>query len=126
MKLLADIPIDVTLAPSQNPAKGIVDFRKLKEAFPPGGVINLRGNLTIGEILSNALRYVFVIAGLVLLFMLISGGFQMIVGAGDAKAKEGASKTITNAIVGFIILFVSYWLVQIIEIILGISILRWG
>jgi len=45
-------------------------------------------------------------------------------GANDPKAKESAGKSITNAVVGFFILFVSYWVIQIVEVVLGISILK--
>lgn len=102
-----------------------VDFESLKgSAFPVTGAIDLKGELTIGKIISNALDYIYVLAGLVLLAYLIIGGFQLMTGAADPKAQEGAKKTITNAIIGFIILFASYWLVQIIEVILGVSILK--
>lgn len=125
MKLLAGLPSPGLTIPPQSPTVGIVDFEKLRgSAFPTAGVIDLKTSLTIGEIISKSLIYLFVIAGLILLFMLIYGGFQMMLGATNPKTKESASQTITNAILGFIILFISYWLVQILEIILGISILK--
>jgi hypothetical protein len=102
----------------------VIDFEKLKATTFPAGSLPSMPNLTIGLIISKALTYLFVIAGLILLLFLIIGGFQLMIGAADPKAKEGASKTITNAILGFIILFVSYWLVQIVEVIFGISILK--
>lgn len=101
----------------------MIDFNKLRQAFPAGSLPAMP-DLTLGLIISRAVNYLFVIAGLILLLFLILGGFQLMIGAADPKAKEGASKTITNAIVGFIILFVSYWLVQIIEVVFGISILK--
>lgn len=117
MKFLADIPQEVTVPP------GSIDFNKLRGAFPTGS-LPARGDLTLGLIISNAFNYIFVIAGLLLLFLLISNGFSLMVGANEPKTKETAGKNITNAFVGFIILFVSYWLVQIIETVLGISILK--
>lgn len=107
-------------------ATPVIDFNNLRgSAFPTPGEINLmNSDLTLGEIITQALTYVYLFAGLILLFFLIKGGFQMMLGAADPKAKESASKTVTNALIGFFILFVSYWLVQIIEVVLGISILK--
>lgn len=107
---------------AQNP---VINFNDLQgSAFPTPGEINLKGNVSLGEIISKATNYVFIFAGILLLFLLISGGFQMMVGASNPKSQESASKTVTNAILGFLILFVSYWIVQIVETVLGISILK--
>lgn len=102
-----------------------IDFPAVRaSAFPTSGAISLGTDLSLGTIISKALDYVFIIAGLMLLFFLIAGGFKMMTGAADPKDQEGASKQITNALIGFFILFAAYWLVQIIEVILGISILK--
>jgi len=123
MTLIARVPTPELTIPPQNPTPGFINFYKLRLAFPHGSLLS-RSDLTIGEIISKALVYLFVIAGLIFLFFLISGGFQLMFGAANPKAKEGAGKTITNAILGFIILFISYWLVQIIEVVFGVSILK--
>jgi len=108
------------LAQATTPA---IDFDKLKAtAFPPGS-LPATPNLTLGAIISQAFNYLFVIAGLLLLFNLIMGGFHLMVGATDPKAKESASKAITNSFIGFIILFAAYWIIQILELVLGISVL---
>lgn len=76
----------------------------------------------VASVVSEALKYVFPIAGLALFFMLIAGGFQLLTAAGNADAvKEGYNK-ILYAMVGFLIIFVAYWLVQILELILGIKV----
>ena len=102
-----------------------IDFSQLKStAFKEGGVINLARDLTLGEIITNVLNIVFVVAGLILFLNIIQAGFQLLIGAQDPKAKDAASKQITNSIIGFIIIFVAYWIVQAVEIVLGISILK--
>lgn len=75
------------------------------------------------SIINSALPYLFTIAGLVLFGMLIAGGFTMLTAATDPKKAEAGKTRITNAVVGFIIIFVAYWLTQILEIILGVKIL---
>ena len=79
-------------------------------------------NGTIGDVFSELLPYIYVVAGLILLIMLIMGGFGLMTSAGNPdKTKAGYGK-ITNALIGFLIIFVSYFVVQLVETILGIKI----
>lgn len=91
------------------------------EIQPPPGFKFAGG--TIGDILSALLPYIYVLAGLILFIYLIIGGFGLLTSGGDPKAVESAKGKITNAVVGFIIIFISYWLVQILEIVFGVEIL---
>ena len=78
---------------------------------------------TLGSVVSQALPYIYVIAGLLLLIMLIMGGLTLMTAAGDqAKTKEGYGK-ITAGLIGFLIIFISYFVAQIVEVILGVKIL---
>ena len=77
----------------------------------------------VGIIISEILPYLFVIAGLLLLFYLIYGGFHMMIAANDEKGLVEAKGKIINALIGFVLLFISYWLVKLMGFILGISIL---
>lgn len=77
----------------------------------------------LGTVISQALPYIYVIAGLSLFLMLVSGGISVMTSAGNPdKAKAGYAK-ITSALIGFVIVFVSYFIVQIIEVVLGVNIL---
>lgn len=99
----------------------MVPFDKLNEAIGLGTKGPLQGNLTLGGIVSAVLPYLFAGAGLLLLFYLIWGGFSLMLSRGDPKAVESAKGRITNAIIGFVIIFVAYWLVQFLGQILGIG-----
>lgn len=89
----------------------------------PTGVNFRFKNATVGSIVSELLNYVFVIAGLILLVMLVMGGLGLMTAAGNPdKMKAGYGK-ITNALIGFLIIFISYFVVQLVETILGIGIL---
>lgn len=68
----------------------------------------------ISSIMTNALPIIFAIAGLVLFLFLIWGGFDYLTSMGDPKKAEEARGKITNALIGFIIIFVSYWIVQVV------------
>jgi len=84
----------------------------LEEKFP-----------NIGSIITELLKYIFVIAGLVLFILLIVGGFGLLTSGGSPDKVKAAQGKITSAVIGFVIIFISYWLVRILEIVFGISIL---
>jgi len=102
----------------------VIDFDQLNDAIPglktpfqPTSAPN------VGEIVDTILPYLFVVAGLILLVMLIYGGFHMMIAANDQKGLQEARGKITNALVGFLLLFISYWLVQIMGVIFGVDLL---
>jgi len=79
--------------------------------------------VTIGGIISVLLPWLMIIAGLTLFTMLISGGFILMTTGNNPDNAEKGKTRLTAAILGFIIIFSSYWIIQIMEIILGITIL---
>lgn len=78
---------------------------------PPGFFTDKFKNLS--SIVSEALPYLFAISGLLLFAYLVWGGFDYLTSMGDEKKAEAARGKITHAILGFIIIFAAYWLVQI-------------
>ncbi len=76
---------------------------------------------SIGGIVSAAIPFVFAFAGIGLLLMLICGGFALLTSAGDAKKLEQGKQQITYAIMGFAVIFVAYWIVQLAGKIFGIQ-----
>ncbi|MBU0978692.1 MAG: pilin [Patescibacteria group bacterium] len=78
---------------------------------------------TPGGIISRLLDFIFPIAGLILFVMLVWGGFEMLIGAPTKKSIEAGKNRITAAIIGFLLLFASYWLMQIVEVVFGIVVL---
>lgn len=76
---------------------------------------------TIGDILSAAIPLILAFAGLGLLLMLLSAGFTFLTSAGDAKKMEQGKQQLTNALVGFFIVFAAYWVVQLTGTIFGIQ-----
>ena len=88
------------------------------------------GQLTLGNaygsvsyFLNLLLPLVFVIAGIILFFLLIGGGFAIIASGGNAKSVEQGKGQITGAIIGFLVIFAAYWIIQLVTIITGVPIL---
>jgi len=76
---------------------------------------------TIGDVLNGAIPFVFAFAGLGLLLMLLAAGFDYLTSAGDEKKLETAKQRLTYALVGFLIIFTAFWLVQIAAKIFGLT-----
>lgn len=78
---------------------------------------------TPGGIVSRILNFLFPLAGLVLFVMLVWGGFEILSKSTQGtKGVEAGRNRITAAVVGFLLLFATYWMAQIIEIVFGIVI----
>jgi len=79
----------------------------------------------VGTLTSIIISNVLIIAGIVVLFFFIAGGIGMISGAGkdNPEKAEKSKKTITSAVIGFVVIFAAYWIVQIIGKITGIDLL---
>lgn len=79
----------------------------------------------VGSIVSLFLNVAFVIAGIVLVFYFIMGGIGLMSSAGqnDPQKIAQAQKTLTSALIGFIIVFASYWIVSLIGQLFGIQVL---
>lgn len=94
----------------------MINFNQLNQAIGLNQNIN-----SLGGIINVVIPYLFGAAGLLLLLYLIWGGFGYMLSGGDPKATESAKQKITNAVIGFVIIFVAYWLVQLLGIVLGIT-----
>lgn len=104
------------------PPSGVVNFSRLYQAIQSGrGLFSFSSSLTLGEIVSNALVIIFPIAGLVLLLMLIYGGYNLMFSAGDPKKAQASKEIITTSLIGFAIIFIAFWLTIVVGRILGIT-----
>ena len=93
----------------------------------PWGINNLDQTFpSIATLVNLIVKNALTIAGIILLFLLIFGGFSFIIGSGQSDPKKAAQgkQAITSALIGFAIVFVAYFIIQIIEIITGLNILN--
>lgn len=93
----------------------------------PGGQ-TISGPLPAGKfsnlasVVTQALPLIFSLAGIILLLYLLWGGFDYLTSMGDPKKAEAGKGKITNAFIGFIIIFVAFWLVQLIDYIFKLKV----
>jgi hypothetical protein len=80
-------------------------------------------SLLPSNIINTILPYLFVIAGLILLAMLIAGGFTIFVSAGNPEKIKKGTGMITSAIIGFLIMLAAYWIIELLQYTLGFNVL---
>ena len=91
---------------------------------PPNASITKWGN--IGDIVSRVLTYIFPLAGILVFIYLLYGGLNLMLAVGNEEGiREGKAK-VTNALIGFLIIFAAFWIVQALEEIFDITLLNWG
>lgn len=80
--------------------------------------------LTLGcifPLIANVILWAIGIAGTISLFMIIFAGYQLIFSGGEAKTVDGARKTLTFAILGLFLVFLSFMILNIIASVTGVA-----
>jgi len=88
-------------------------------------VFNIRGQFpTLGSLISTILPNLYILAGVIFFFLLLFGGILIIsaAGKGDSETAKKGQQAMTAAALGFLIIFCSYWIIKIVEVITGLSI----
>jgi hypothetical protein len=108
--LIAQVPIgNITgIGPLGNRAVGAEPFIRFNRL-----ISNFIGLMTIG-------------AGLWFIFQLINGGYIWISAGGDKQAVQNAQKKIMNALMGIVIVILSYALAGVVGTFLGFNLLNPG
>jgi hypothetical protein len=89
------------------------------------GSIQLKfANQSLGAIVSAALPYFFGIAGFALAVYIVFSGFSVLTSKGDERALAAAKAKLTYAIIGFLLVFSAYWIVQIVGVVLKVQVIN--
>ena len=77
--------------------------------------------LEVGDLVSLILTGSLTVAGIIVLFLIIFAGFSIMMAAGGDNPEQAAKgkQAATAALFGFLIIFVAYWIIQLIEVITG-------
>lgn len=81
----------------------------------PGNILPGRGtNDTLEGVIVGFIQLFLEIVALIAVAYIMYGGFRYITSSGDPKTAEAAKKTITNAIIGLIIIILSFIIVNVV------------
>ncbi len=109
---------------------------KLLADFSPGstlffnhpGASSLAGD-TLGTFITKLLPNVLALAGVIFFILILGGGFMMIKSAGSGGSPQDAAKAkaaVTYAIIGFLLVICSFFIMQIVGTLVGINFLGSG
>lgn len=77
----------------------------------------------VGTTVTALLPYLFIFGGMILLGMLVYGGFEMMTSLGNEEKFKGGAERVKNGLIGFLLLFGVYWLAQLAQVLFKIPIL---
>ncbi len=77
---------------------------------------------SLGDIVSQILNYAIVLAGIAFFGFLIMGGFDLLTSAGNPEGIKRGTNKIIYGLTGFIIVMASYFILQVVELVFGITI----
>lgn len=90
-------------------------------AHPSGGAGKIDGDATLGTIITQLMPYIMGFSALILFAMLIAGGFTLLTAAGNPEGIKKGQGLITSAVIGFVVIFAAFWIMQIIQAMFGVS-----
>jgi hypothetical protein len=93
----------------------------IKDVFGPATTFP-----TVGALINVIVKNILTIAGILALVAIVFSGLQIIIRAGNMEGEKAAQSkgAFTAAIVGIILIFGAYFILQIVETILGYPILN--
>ena len=80
----------------------------------------------LSQTLTNILTIVFISAGVTFFFMFAVGGIRWITSGGDKEKVEAAKKQISSAIIGLVLIFLIFAVVNLIETFFGVNLFNFS
>ncbi len=91
----------------------------------PGGQFSGLNSITFANIVAAVIQLILIVVSIILLFILIGGGIAMMTsGGGNPQNAERGRQAVTGAIIGLIIVFGAWAILNLINIFFGVNILQ--
>lgn len=90
---------------------------------PGGGQFGGLTNITLQAIISAAIQFIFIITAIILLAVLLFGGITVMTSGGDKQKTASGQAAITAAIIGLLIVFGAWAIINLINLFFGVNIL---
>jgi len=81
----------------------------------------LVGYNTIGDIVNNVVPFIITLAGIILFFVLMWGGFDYVTSQGAPEKLKTANAKITAGVIGFVLLVLSFLITRVLSYIFGVG-----
>lgn len=76
----------------------------------------------LADVFRSVIGKLLAFGGIVLLIVLLIGGFKYLTAGSDPKAVESAKKTLSSAIIGIVLVVASYLIISLIQQITGANV----
>jgi hypothetical protein len=96
----------------------------IRNPILPTPISQLSGPAFFQRGLTSAITLGFIAGSVVFVFILLTGAIKWITAGGDKTSLESAQKTITNALIGLVILLSIFAIIGAIEFFFGLSLTR--
>lgn len=81
-------------------------------------------DISKGKLISRFALFAVAISGTIFLVKIVMAGYAYLTSAGDQTKIQNATKEITNALIGLVIVVSAFFVVQILEVIYGVDLLK--
>ncbi|CAN5230619.1 hypothetical protein BH09PAT2_BH09PAT2_10040 [soil metagenome] len=103
----------------------ILEIKTPGSSVPGGGSVKLTGPLvginSLSDLINLALSFLVPLAGVVIFLIIVWGGYDILMSNGNADNVSKGQKKITAAIIGFVLLTASYFIVKLLGFIFGVG-----
>lgn len=96
-------------------------FAAVTGLCPKEGAGNVICNLTLPGLVKGAIQMILVVSFVLSFAFLVFGGIKWILSGGDKTGTEGAKGTITAALVGLVVVLVSWALLNLVSNLFGLT-----
>lgn len=76
---------------------------------------------TVGDLVSRIMQFLIPLAIVILFFVFISGGYDLLLSRGNPEKMKSAKAKFTAGIIGFILMVSSYMIVKLVAVIFGLE-----
>ena len=94
--------------------------------LPTGSQFSNVSRWTPSTLIAAGVNLILVLAGLIAFIWLLWGGLQWILAGGDKEGTEKARKRITAALIGLVVVFSAYAIIQLVGAFIGVNLLQFN
>ena len=99
-------------------------FPSLAFAVDSGTIVpDTLPNVGIIQVIQAVIKFILIVAFIAAFIMLLIGGIRWILAGGDEKAVSSARSTITAALIGLVIVLLSFAIIKLVEAFFGVTII---
>jgi len=84
-------------------------------------VVGGKTDFKLADIVSEIVKFLIPLAGIILLFVMIWGGYDFMMSRGNPEKLKSAQAKITTGIIGFVLLIFSYVITKLVATIFGLG-----